>query len=241
MSEAVGVETETSSSQTGEERKPKRRLGRRPISELGVVENKQVILNEAEKVFAMQGYLGASLKQIATRSNVTQALITYYFGTKQNLFLEIYKRRLTEIAKARQAGLLEIKSKGEPVTLSDVVRTYITPQFEHRGGGQDWVYFARMQSRLASEPEEITAPLRREVYDQTLKIFIQEMISCEGVEHHAAVSWGVVFMIAMILYMLRDIDRIGEITDGHVHTGVEADVVEKMTLFITAGINALKE
>jgi hypothetical protein len=40
--------------------------------------------------------------------------------------------------------------------------------------------------------------------------------------------------------MLRGVDRIGELTDGKIHAESEDDIIEKMTLFITGGINALK-
>ncbi|MGN7934367.1 MULTISPECIES: TetR/AcrR family transcriptional regulator [Pseudomonas] len=217
------------------------KLGRRRFSELGEVVNKELILNEAEKVFAMHGFLGATLKQIAQNSNVTQALITYYYGTKQNLFMEVYRRGLSDIDKKRQNYLDELKCRPEGYNTYDIVRTYLRPQFEHREGGQAWMHFARLQSRLASEPEEVAVPLRKELYDHTLKAFIHEIMECEGEDDAAAVSWGAVFMVSMILYMLRGVDRIGELTDGHLHAESEDDIVERMTIFITGGINSLKQ
>ncbi|WP_312932344.1 TetR/AcrR family transcriptional regulator [Stutzerimonas nitrititolerans] len=224
----------------GAEKKQVSRLGRRRFSELGEVENKELILNEAEKLFAMQGYLGTSLKQIALQANVTQALITYYYGTKQNLFLEIYRRGLADIARNRQQYLDDLKARGSDYEISDIIRTYLKPQFEHRDGGEAWKYFARLQSRLVSEPDEVTVPLRKELYDEAIKAYIEEMMACEGKEHRVAISWGTVFMISMILYMLRGVDRIGELTDGSIHAESEDDMIEKMTLFIAGGINALK-
>ncbi|WP_177342913.1 TetR/AcrR family transcriptional regulator [Pseudomonas sp. EGD-AK9] len=230
-----------SGSEVGQDRKPGRRLGRRRFSELGEVENKDLILNEAEKIFAKQGFLGTTLKQIAQSAGVTQALITYYYGTKQNLFIEVYRRGLADVVESRQEYLKDLKEKGDSHKLSDVVRAYLQPQFKHREGGRTWMHFARLQSRLSSEPDEVAVPLRKELYDQELKDFIQKMIVCEGEEHRIAVSWGAVFMVSMILYMLRGVDRIGELTDGDVHAESDDDLVEKMTLFITGGINALKD
>ncbi|TDV98748.1 TetR family transcriptional regulator [Halomonas alkaliantarctica] len=225
---------------TATDQKQSRRLGRRRFSELGEVENKELILNEAEKLFASKGFLGTSLRQIAQHSDVTQALITYYYGTKQNLYTEVYRRRLADIEGKRHDYLKNLKDEDDNYSLSDVVRTYLRPQFEHIEGGQAWKHFAQLQTRLASEPDEISAPLRKELYDHTLKVFIQEMVDCEGQENGIAVSWGAVFMISMILYMLRGVDRIGELTDGKIHAESEDDIIEKMTLFITGGINALK-
>lgn len=219
----------------------KRKLGRRKFADLGEFDNKEMILNSAEKHFAERGYLGTSMREIANDAQITQALITYYFATKLNLYFEVYRRRVTEISRRRAELLSEIYENRVSPTLDDLVRAYLQPQFEFRKDNEGRMNFAKLQARLASEPQEIVEPLRKEVYDTTLKAFVQEMIEVEGKNHLAAVSWGTIFMISMLLYMLRGIDRIGEITDGRFHVGNDEEILQKMVTFIVGGINALKQ
>ena len=56
------------------------------------------IMDAAELTFAAHGYTRASLRLIVEKAHVTQALITYYFGSKEQLFKEVFIRRGREMA-----------------------------------------------------------------------------------------------------------------------------------------------
>jgi len=63
----------------------RRRAGRRP----GNPDTRQQILDAAREAFAEGGFDGASIRQIATSAGVDPALVHHYFGTKEQLFLEM--------------------------------------------------------------------------------------------------------------------------------------------------------
>ena len=47
------------------------------------------ILEAATKLFAMDSFAAVSIKQISVASGVNSALISYYFGGKNNLYQEV--------------------------------------------------------------------------------------------------------------------------------------------------------
>lgn len=51
------------------------------------------ILAKAETLFAEQGYSGTSVREIAKAANVNVAMISYYFGSKEQLLMEIFRYR----------------------------------------------------------------------------------------------------------------------------------------------------
>lgn len=53
------------------------------------VATKQAILEAAKCRFAREGYDGASLREIAADAKVDAALISRYFGSKEDLFIEV--------------------------------------------------------------------------------------------------------------------------------------------------------
>lgn len=218
-----------------------KKLGRRSFSDLGDTENRDVILNAAEKVFAQNGYLGTSFRQIAEEADVTQALITYYFETKQNLHKSIFKRRLAEISEVRLASLDKLDPNASQTSLASFIRAYIEPQFLRRHGSAEWLNFARLQARLTSEPQEIAAPLRQEVYDSTIKVFLERMREFDRSLDDGTAAWGAYFLIGIMLYTLRGDDRISELSDGRIHFESDEDVVDKITTFVMGGIDALKD
>jgi AcrR family transcriptional regulator len=68
------------------------------------VANRARILAAATTAFAAHGYGGASMDAIAARTHTTRALINYYFGSKEKLYLAVLERVYAEIREA-EAGL----------------------------------------------------------------------------------------------------------------------------------------
>ena len=48
------------------------------------------VIRASEELFAKCGYNACTFKMISARSKVNQGLIYYYFGSKENLFSEIF-------------------------------------------------------------------------------------------------------------------------------------------------------
>ncbi|MBD1393653.1 TetR/AcrR family transcriptional regulator [Mucilaginibacter glaciei] len=67
-------------------------------------DKKDHILDVAEKVFAELGYDGASTRLISGEAGVNMAMLNYYFGSKEGVFLAIFERRIATF----QSSLLAI-------------------------------------------------------------------------------------------------------------------------------------
>ena len=64
--------------------------------------NRARILAAATAEFASRGFKGASMDAIAARTSTTRALINYYFGSKEKLYLEVLERVYAEIRDAER-------------------------------------------------------------------------------------------------------------------------------------------
>lgn len=64
------------------------------------------ILQAAEELFLSNGFAGTSTTDIAKRVGCNQALVHYYFRTKENLFLQVFMAKLDMILKTLQQPLL---------------------------------------------------------------------------------------------------------------------------------------
>jgi len=58
------------------------------------IDKKDHILDVAEKVFADLGYDGASTRTISGEAVVNMAMLNYYFGSKEGLFLAVFERKI---------------------------------------------------------------------------------------------------------------------------------------------------
>jgi AcrR family transcriptional regulator len=58
------------------------------------------ILKAASRVFADQGYEGASVRDIVARADVNQAAINYHFGSKEGLYRAVLEQALAALTNA---------------------------------------------------------------------------------------------------------------------------------------------
>jgi AcrR family transcriptional regulator len=59
------------------------------------IDKKDHILDVAERVFAEKGFDGASTRLISGEAGVNMAMLSYYFGSKEGLFLAIIERKIS--------------------------------------------------------------------------------------------------------------------------------------------------
>ena len=68
-------------------------------------ESKRRILDAAERAFALRGYEGARLRDIAQEAGVHHALLHHYYGDKRGLFREVVQRALANVSVTGLAQL----------------------------------------------------------------------------------------------------------------------------------------
>ena len=59
------------------------------------IDKKDHILDVAERVFSDNGFDGASTRMISGEAGVNMAMLNYYFGSKEGLFLAIFERKIS--------------------------------------------------------------------------------------------------------------------------------------------------
>jgi len=82
------------------------------------------ILYAAEKLFAEKGFAATSTRDIAKNAGVNVSMISYYFGSKEKLFEEIFKVRMKE-GQSFAIEILENPDLNEWEKLTKIVKNYI--------------------------------------------------------------------------------------------------------------------
>jgi len=59
------------------------------------IDKKDHILDVAERVFSDHGFDGASTRMISGEAGVNMAMLNYYFGSKEGLFLAVFERKIS--------------------------------------------------------------------------------------------------------------------------------------------------
>ncbi|MEE8495186.1 MAG: TetR/AcrR family transcriptional regulator [Xanthomonadales bacterium] len=85
--------------------------------------NEALILEAAEKIFAINGYKGTATGDIAREAGIPKANLHYYFKTKSNLYQQVLKRILNDWMAAAST----FDTYHEP---EEVLRTYVQAKME---------------------------------------------------------------------------------------------------------------
>jgi AcrR family transcriptional regulator len=93
------------------------------------------ILAAAIAEFASRGFKGASMDAIAARTQTTRALINYYFGSKERLYLAVLERVYAEIREAENE--LELAH----LAPADAIRRIVEFTYDYYVGHE---YFVRL-------------------------------------------------------------------------------------------------
>jgi AcrR family transcriptional regulator len=119
---------------------PTRRAGRRP----GTSRTKEAIAESARRLFAERGFERTTMRAVADEAGVDQALVSHYFGSKQQLFVSV-----VELPFDPEVALPQLLA-GDRETLGLRVATFLLSILESEEGR------ARITSLVraaATEPE----------------------------------------------------------------------------------------
>lgn len=122
----------------------------------------QAILQAAEALFLKQGFAQTTTKQIAQRAGCNQALLHYYYRTKDNLFVQIFEEKAKFIA----THFLDINSTAQ--TLEERISQMVEVHFELFRKNPRLVPF--LLKEVLSDPVRV-APILDKIKQYMVKIF----------------------------------------------------------------------
>ena len=192
-------------------------------------DKKSSILEAAEKLFSELGYEGASTRQIAKEAGANMAMINYYFGSKEGVFMEIMGQRVQDF----KHQLHEIKEA--KVTIMEklllVVERYASRILCN-------LTFHKMMQR------ELSLPQRPEMFATIKNAMLENMVVIEdiindGIKEGAFRKVDVRMLIATVMGTISNVAiSPSKITSG---TGLDINVKKDRKLITERLINHLKD
>jgi TetR/AcrR family transcriptional regulator, regulator of cefoperazone and chloramphenicol sensitivity len=79
------------------------------------------LLEAAEELFCQRGYNETSVRDIAAGAGCNVASVNYYFGGKDNLYVEIWRRRLASMRESRLISIEKVMSASGKPHLEDLL------------------------------------------------------------------------------------------------------------------------
>jgi AcrR family transcriptional regulator len=135
--------------------------------------NKKVrvrLLNSAEELFCEHGFDGVSVRDIAASADCNIASINYYFGSKENLYIEMFRRHVGKLIDEQVTNIQRIMKSDNP-TVENLIKALVTlalKSLNNNGGKRSLI---KMMVREMLHPH-----LKTEiVFDEVISKFFIEL------------------------------------------------------------------
>lgn len=194
------------------------------------------ILDAAEQVFA-SGYAGASMREIAERAGVAQALIHYHFETKEKLFEAVVSRRGGKINDTRARMLDALFLKDTPPSLEDIIEALFRPTIAAGHDGDN--SFSRILVSAANSADPRDQALIKLYYDPIALKFIDALMAIRPDLTRKNAVWAYMFAIGVGMTMMATTGRPQRLSDGECDDSDIEAMLERIVPFICAGVRAL--
>jgi len=210
-----------------------RRSPRRPGAD-APPDKRALILSSALGLFAMRGYHGVSLRDIAQEADVPQGLIGYYFGSKLGLYHELFRAHIGYIQE-RMASLRSVLN-GVPENrrLKAMTEAFVLPvlALASTGEGAD---FIRMVERASNDLLAEDAPLVQEMFDPLAMAFIDAFHSVMPHASRGTVVWCYQMALGAMQHAIVSM-RTESLSRGELANGDLRSLEPILVRFITGGI-----
>ena len=137
-------------------------------------DTKERILEEAERLFAHKGYRGVSVREITQAAGVNSAAVNYHFGSKKNLYLEVFRARWIPRGK-RVAQMSEAAMASAPPSARNVLKAITQAFLDTFASDDECRRHYQLASRELSQPSEALALIMNEVMKPNMEGFLRAM------------------------------------------------------------------
>jgi AcrR family transcriptional regulator len=130
------------------------------------------LIEAAEDLFCRHGFNETSVRDIAAAADCNVASVNYYFGGKDSLYLEIWRRRLAQMRESRLASIERVMSAGGKPQLEDLLRSHAVSFFEPLIESDRQCRFINLMAREMIDPH-----LPREMFMAEMVIPVMTALS----------------------------------------------------------------
>ncbi|WP_289042440.1 TetR/AcrR family transcriptional regulator [uncultured Aliiroseovarius sp.] len=189
------------------------------------------VLDAAETVFALRGYEGATVRDIASEAGEPVGTIHHHGGGKETLFHKTIERRAQALSRARLDALEQARAKGD-LTLETVLSAFIRPFFDLSHQDPRWRQYARLVAYASVE--ERWKNISARFFDPTADVFLEELLALMPQASRSQIAEGFVFTVAAMLALLTSQERINNLSGSAAEQDAQ---INHLVQFCAAGLN----
>lgn len=204
-----------------------------------LISTKDKILNEAERLFAEQGFAETSLRMITAKADVNLASVNYHFGSKKRLIQAVFERFMDRITNDINDEMDQLDLSERAVEVSDILQTLKQPiknldKLRPDGAG----VFMNLLGRSYAETQGHIRRFAMEKYAHVFNRFVQRLQSSSPHCEPSEMFWRLHFMLGSFIFSLAGHKALQEIAESDFQQSVSIEqIVDKLIPFMASAFS----
>jgi AcrR family transcriptional regulator len=200
------------------------------------------LLDAAEELFSERGFDGTSVRDLAGAAGCNIASVNYYFGGKEKLYEEVWRRHLVSQRDSRVASIDQVMAASDRTpSLEELLRSFayafVGPLVDQRAGRR----FIKLMARELINPHLPSDMFGQEVIKPTLTQMQRALKEVCPELDESKVPLVVFSLVGQLIHTIR-LKPILQWTDDEVLAMFDpARLIDHIVAFSAAGIRAYAE
>ncbi|PLW83569.1 TetR/AcrR family transcriptional regulator [Kineobactrum sediminis] len=195
------------------------------------------ILDVAEELFALHGFDGVTLRQIANGAAVDVALASYHFGKKLDLFNAVFERRADLLNSARLDALRACQSSAGEAgpEVEQIIEAFLRPlELAQETGDPGWQHYLALIAYINNSP--YWGPrMMSKLFDQLVEEFIAALRKALPGALEEDLYWCYHNLSGALTLTLAQTGRIDKLSGGKCRSADFEAAYDHMIPFVAAG------
>ena len=206
-------------------------------------ETRNRLLATAERFFAEKGFDGTSVRDITTAAGCNVAAVNYHFGSKENLYREVFRHRLAALRDLRIRRIREAMSGDHPPTLEGVIQAFTMAFLEPLVEPGEGRLLVELWGREMLEPRLPRELFRREMLNPVRDALVGALLAVEpglGPEAASMAVFSLVSQLVQVVHLAHVGRRHGLTTQDPWNPENLDRMARHIVRFTAGGIRALR-
>lgn len=195
------------------------------------------ILDAAEQLFALHGYDGVTMRNIASLAEVDVALANYHFGRKIDVFNAVFERRAADLNKTRLDALraCQKQSGAQGPSVEQIIEAFLRPlEMAQESDDPGWKNYLALIAYVNNSPVW-GDKMMSTAFNELVHEFIQALKTALPDAKEKDIYWCYHNLSGALTLTFAQTGRIDRLSDGLCKSDDFTSAYDNMIPFIAAG------
>ena len=200
------------------------------------------ILDAAEALFADQGFVETTMRQITREADVNLAAINYHFGSKQGLIQSVAEQFLRPFTDYIDQALIQRKAvlDNTSIEMEELLELLMRALLHvDQENTHALLMFTRLLELAYMKNQEDLREFIAGRYGAKLKPFIQQLREQSALMEEDEFFWRLHFVMGSVIFTLSNFTMLSEIEKNKYQSEAEIErILHRMVPVLSAGMQA---